>query len=457
MEAQRGETAAPDAARLEVCLRVGAADRPAGFPEALDGGGGVLVGGFRSGSAAGSGRGEERARLGQGLPERLGPGAVLDEVEEVAVIARGPVGPFAGPGAAEADEQRLAAGAVDVAGDPVAALALAGGKVMPADGLGLGGEGGGDLGCGGGLGVHDGSPWGADAKNGPLLLQGPCSESDAVWRRRDAGGLPCRDRPVSTSRVPDEGVECLHRLLVPVSLGVHGFAVSVCVGSPGGLLGIHGFLMAVGFRRHGRLVALVTLLAGLGHLVDAAPYDADLQEADEEAGSSEDICGGDKVTGGVRNGCLRGRLRRWRVRWGRTFQSLMYSRWRQVSRRVQRPEARPHAVTRQALSFLFSGHWGRTRRRRSSEPAAGVAGARSGVAQGGLDAGGVISVLVGLRGGGVAKAGRPGSRASCRSGRRRGPFGGRARGVSWREKRRSRCACGAWACSLCEEGIGRSA
>ena len=83
---------------------------------------------------------------------------MLDEIEEVAAFARGAVVPFAGPGAVEADEQRLAAGAMDVTRDPVAALALAGGKVMPADGLGLGGKSRSDLGCGGGLGTYDGSP-----------------------------------------------------------------------------------------------------------------------------------------------------------------------------------------------------------------------------------------------------------------------------------------------------------
>lgn len=46
-------------------------------------------------------------------------------------------------------------------------------------------------------------------------------------------------------------------------------------------------------------------LGCLGHLVDAVPYNADLKETDEDAGGSEDICGGDKAAGCVRNGCLR--------------------------------------------------------------------------------------------------------------------------------------------------------
>ena len=148
MEAKRGKAAAPDAARVEVCLCVCAADRPAGPPEALDGGGGVLVGGCRGRLAAGGGHGEKGTGLGEGLPERLRAGPVLDEVEEIAVLGRGAVVPFARPGTVQADEQGLAARAMNVACDPVAALALSGREVMAADGLGLGGESCGDLGCG---------------------------------------------------------------------------------------------------------------------------------------------------------------------------------------------------------------------------------------------------------------------------------------------------------------------
>ena len=79
----------------EVFLGMGACDRAPSAPEAFDGGGGIITAGCRSGPAAGSRHGQERARLGKGFAKALRAGPVLDEVQEVAVVAGGAVGPFA--------------------------------------------------------------------------------------------------------------------------------------------------------------------------------------------------------------------------------------------------------------------------------------------------------------------------------------------------------------------------
>ena len=64
--------------------------------------------------------------------------AFADHVEQVAMLARGRVGPFAGRalaglGAFQPDEHRSAGRVACVADQPVAALAASGGKVMAAD------------------------------------------------------------------------------------------------------------------------------------------------------------------------------------------------------------------------------------------------------------------------------------------------------------------------------------
>ena len=73
-----------------------------------------------------------------------------DEVEQVAVLPGRGVGPFPRyAGSVEADEERAAASAVQIAGDPVAALLAAVRQVAPADGFGVGErERGGDAGGG---------------------------------------------------------------------------------------------------------------------------------------------------------------------------------------------------------------------------------------------------------------------------------------------------------------------
>ena len=98
---------------------------------------------------------ERKARASaRAAAERARAGGDADEVEQVAVLAAACVGPLPRrAGGREADEERAASGAADVAGDPVAALLAALRQVSPADLLGARGEGGGD-----GGGVHGAPP-----------------------------------------------------------------------------------------------------------------------------------------------------------------------------------------------------------------------------------------------------------------------------------------------------------
>ena len=80
-----------------------------------------------------------------------------DEVEKVAVLPGRGVGPLPRyAGSVEADEERAAASAVQIAGDPVAALLAAVRQVAPADGFGVGAERGGDAGGGRRFVLHAG-------------------------------------------------------------------------------------------------------------------------------------------------------------------------------------------------------------------------------------------------------------------------------------------------------------
>ena len=134
---------------------MGAVDRAALPPQAARRFGGVVV------AAAARGRrsrqGEEGARLVERRAQRRRAGAVADEVEQVAVLPGRGVGPLAGhAGAAEADEERAPAGAVEIARDPVAAVLAAVREVAPADGFGVGAERGGDAGGGRRFVLHAG-------------------------------------------------------------------------------------------------------------------------------------------------------------------------------------------------------------------------------------------------------------------------------------------------------------
>ncbi len=79
---------------------------------------------------------------------------MADDVEQVAVLAGGGVGPLARhAGRVKADVKGAAAGAVEVSRDPVAALAAAVRQVPPAHSLGAKPKRGGD-----GSRVHDAAP-----------------------------------------------------------------------------------------------------------------------------------------------------------------------------------------------------------------------------------------------------------------------------------------------------------
>ena len=143
MEAQRRKAADVQAAGAEVAFRVGAAEGAAGAPQApgrsgaVPGRGRVCAVGLRV-PALRCGQGEEGAGLVEGGAEGACPDAVADEVEQVAVLAGRRIGPppAGRPRGAQAHEQGPPLGAVEVAGDPVAALPAAVGKVAPAHGLG---------------------------------------------------------------------------------------------------------------------------------------------------------------------------------------------------------------------------------------------------------------------------------------------------------------------------------
>ena len=124
---------------MQIALGMGAADRAALPPQAACRFGGVVVAGRARGRH--SRQGEEGPRLVERRAQRRRAGAVADEVEQIAVLAGRGVGPLSGhTGAAEADEERPPAGAVEIARDPVAALLAAVREIAPADGFGLQGR-----------------------------------------------------------------------------------------------------------------------------------------------------------------------------------------------------------------------------------------------------------------------------------------------------------------------------
>ena len=135
-------------------------------------------------------QGEEGAGLVERRAKRRRAQAMADDVEEVAVLARRGVGEFPRrAGAGEADVERAPAGAVEVARDPVAALAAPVRQVLPADGLGAARELGGD-----GGGIHGASPVGGKNGFGMAGLLG-------AWRERPDTGQP-RLSPAPEGQAP---------------------------------------------------------------------------------------------------------------------------------------------------------------------------------------------------------------------------------------------------------------
>ena len=110
-------------------------------------------------------QGEEGAGLVERRAQRRRARAMADEVEQVAMLTRRAVGELPGrAGTGKADVKRAPAGAVEVAGDPVAAVLLAVRQVPAAHGFGARAERGGD-----GGGVHDAAP--ADAQYGLGMME----------------------------------------------------------------------------------------------------------------------------------------------------------------------------------------------------------------------------------------------------------------------------------------------
>ena len=154
MEAQRREAAARETPCQEVRLGVGAVDGAAAPPQAARRFGRIVCVGLARRRR--SRQGEEGARLVERRAQRRRVRAVTDDVEQVAVLARRGVGEFPRrAGAGEADVEGAAAGAVQVARDPVAALPASVGEIAAANGLGARAEGGGDGGR-----VHGAAPAG---------------------------------------------------------------------------------------------------------------------------------------------------------------------------------------------------------------------------------------------------------------------------------------------------------
>src|SRR3954454_17468359 len=114
-------------------------------------------------AAVRAGHPQKRAGLVQGLAQGLEPAVKTDEVEEIAVLARGGVAPlasrtFARTRAAQADVERASRRIPDIADGPIMAAAAASGEVMPTDPFGLFGQQAREFGSRGGEGGHGTPP-----------------------------------------------------------------------------------------------------------------------------------------------------------------------------------------------------------------------------------------------------------------------------------------------------------
>ena len=97
---------------------------------------------FGAGVRVGAGQAQEATRLVGDIVEIEKAAAFADDVEQIAVLARGGVGPFAGRAATrlrplEPDEHGAARCIADVADQPIAAFAPAVGEIVAAYRLGL--------------------------------------------------------------------------------------------------------------------------------------------------------------------------------------------------------------------------------------------------------------------------------------------------------------------------------
>ena len=142
MEAQGGEAAGPDSPGAEIGFGVRLVDGAANLEEPPRGrytfGGGPIAGLRRR---TRRGRRQEAPGLLQGRTKRGAPDVMTDDVEQIAVLPGGGVGPLTRyAGGDQTHPQRAASGAVDVAYRPVPSGAASGGEVLPADLLGALGE-----------------------------------------------------------------------------------------------------------------------------------------------------------------------------------------------------------------------------------------------------------------------------------------------------------------------------
>ena len=153
---------------------------------------------LRGGFAAGRGLGG--VEKGAGVLDRVVEGGVAeapaDQVEEVAALSGVGVGPAAGTaGRVEAHPQRASLGAVEVADEPVAALAVAVGQVAAAQRRGAFGERGGDIPCG--PGVFGGAGSGVGVVHGGLSGKRAGWWAGARWGWSRAAGYPAGGTPMA--------------------------------------------------------------------------------------------------------------------------------------------------------------------------------------------------------------------------------------------------------------------
>ena len=132
-----------DAACAQIGFGRGAGNRAAGMKETARG--------FRRSAGAGGARllcggrtrqGEKGTRLVDGLAEAVQIAVAGDQIEQIAMLAGGGIGPFAGGagtviGTLQPDIEAAARRVLDIADDPVAARAASFGEVVTAHGLGI--------------------------------------------------------------------------------------------------------------------------------------------------------------------------------------------------------------------------------------------------------------------------------------------------------------------------------
>ncbi len=183
---------------------------------------------------------------GRGRPGPRRARAMPDEIEQVAVLSGGRVGPLPGnTGTVQADEERAAASAFEIAGDPVPALLAALGQVTPAHGLGARSERGGHVGgwrCGTGRwGRHDGPPLdgrGTPDTGRPLPPAGAGGRSaarsaDAMPERVRTRNRRQKERPTREAPAQVEGRNGMRAQNGMSSMGASADGVSVsATGAP---------------------------------------------------------------------------------------------------------------------------------------------------------------------------------------------------------------------------------